>query len=346
MKSTFFGTLPVQATEIAARHDDLYVFLVLISIVFFAIVMGAMLYFTLKYRKGLGHKTKPVAHNLKLEIIWTAVPLVLLLVIFAWGWIVYRQMIHAPGDALVVRVQAQKWKWTFQYENGLTQDHHLVVPVNRPVKLLMSSYDVLHSFFVPAFRIKSDVVPRMYTSVWFEPKILGQHQVFCTEYCGGNPVIGQNGVLQPYGNHSTMYAMVHVVKQEEFDSFLRGKPLALKPAPYEERARLNPPLKTSRLQPLADQGFQIAQAQGCVSCHTSDGKSAPGGGPTWKGIWGSNRPLMTGETVRVDENYLRESILQSQKKVVKGFERVTMPPYQGVLDEMQVNALVEYIKTL
>jgi cytochrome c oxidase subunit 2 len=179
-----FNIKPMDGSDVAVLWDHLYGFLVGLSVFFFILVVGGMLYFVWKYRDKPGAKAKYIVDNHKLEIIWTIIPTILLLVIFAWGYSVYKSMIDAPSGAMEVRVVGKQWLWQFQYDDGRMSVGELIVPVNKPVKLIMSSEDVLHSFFVPNFRIKQDVVPGIYTTAWFEAKVTGVHHIFCTEYCG------------------------------------------------------------------------------------------------------------------------------------------------------------------
>lgn len=205
------GHLPIQATDIAVKWDALYMFLVWLSVFFFVGTIGAMLYFAFKYRSRPGLKAKYITGNVPIEIVWTAVPFVLLMVIFGWGYHVYNQMTRVPIDAYEVRVVGKQWLWQFQYDDGRTTVNELYVPAHRPVKLVMTSTDVLHSFFIPNFRIKQDVVPGMFTYVWFEANITGKHQIYCTEYCGTS--------------HSMMLAKALVLSPSQWDDWRAGKKL-------------------------------------------------------------------------------------------------------------------------
>jgi len=239
------------------------------------------------------------------------VPTVLILIVFVWGFRAYMRMTIVPRDALEVKVTAQKWFWTFDYPNGANSVNELVAPVDRPVKLLMSSRDVIHSLFVPDFRMKMDVLPNRYSVTWFEATRPGTFNLFCTEYCGTG--------------HSEMLAKVKVVSEREFAEFLAstgGPGAGESPADYGRR------LYTSRA---------------CNTCHTLDGK--PSVGPTWQGLWGRREALQTGDFVTVDENYIRESVLEPQARVTAGFQPV-MPTYQGILTDRDIDALIAFIKSL
>jgi len=327
----FNGDLPLQATDVAARWDSLYNFLVWLSVFFFVLVVGGMIYFAFKYKNRPGLKPKYITGNHTLEAIWIAVPTVLLMVIFAWGYSVYHDMTQAPSDAYEVRVIGKQWLWQFQYDNGKTTIGELYVPMNKPVKLIMTSEDVLHSFFVPNFRIKQDVVPGMYTSVWFEAKLPGKHQIFCTEYCGGS--------------HSGMLAQVIALDEKQWEDWNAGKKLGPIPVAGREltEADLTSAAQAEAPKPLAEQGKTLFETKGCVACHSIDGSQKPG--PTLKGVFGSKIELADGTTITADENYLRESIEKPQAKIVKGFQPI-MPTFQGLMSETELNALIAYIKSL
>jgi cytochrome c oxidase subunit 2 len=330
----FAGTLPLQGSDIAARWDTLYLFLVWLSAFFFVLVVGAMIYFAFKYRDRPGIKTKYITGNHLLEGIWIAIPTVLLLIIFGWGFSVYHDMTQAPLDAYEIKVIAKQWLWTFQYDNGKTTVGEVYVPINKPVKMLMSSEDVLHSFFIPNFRVKQDVVPGMYTSVWFEAKVPGKHQIFCAEYCGTS--------------HSGMLAKLVVLDEQQWKDWNNGKKLGPIPDAGQELTAADIKAAESRdsltqVVSLADQGKGHFETKGCTSCHTVDGTSKVG--PSMKGMFGSKVQLADGRVVLADDNYIRESIELPSAKLVKGYGAL-MPTFKGVLKEGEINALVAYIRTL
>jgi cytochrome c oxidase subunit 2 len=336
--SAFADALPLRGTDVAARWDHLYDFLLWLSVFFFVLVVGAMIVFAYKYRSGQpGLRTKYITGNHLLEGVWIAVPTVLLMVIFAWGFNVYHNMTAAPSDAYEIRVIAKQWVWQFQYDSGKVTASDLYVPLNRPVKLIMTSEDVLHSFFVPNFRIKQDVVPGMYTSVWFEARVPGKHQIFCAEYCGTS--------------HSGMLGKVVVLDDKQWKAWNAGKdigpiPLAgaeLTQADIDEWKSHGGGQPAGAVLSLAAQGRTHFETKGCTSCHTVDGTSKIG--PSLKGIFGSQVTLADGSTIRADENYLRESIELPQAKLVKGYGPL-MPTFKGVLNPSEINALVAYIKSL
>lgn len=208
-----YGILPIQATNAAESWDQFYSFVFWLSTFFFVLVIGLMAWFAYRYSKKNNPKPAYISHNTALEVMWTAVPTVLLMVIFYWGWVVYKEMVQAPSDAMEVRVVGKQWLWNFQYDDGRVTTNELYVPLQKPVKLVMSSEDVVHSFFVPNFRVKQDVVPGIFTTIWFKARIAGRHQVFCTEYCGTA--------------HSAMLAHVNVLPDELWKEWRKGKNVKL-----------------------------------------------------------------------------------------------------------------------
>jgi len=346
----YAGTLPLAGTDIAARWDTLYLFLVWISVIFFVGVIGAMVYFMVKYSHRSGLKPKYITGNHFLETVFVAGPTLLLLMIFGWGYSVYHQMSAAPTDAYEIRVIAKQWLWQFQYDNGRTTTAELYVPLNRPVKLIMTSQDVLHSFFVPNFRLKQDVVPGMYTSIWFEAKIPGRHQVFCAEYCGTS--------------HSGMLAQVIVLDDAQWKAWNAGKklppiPEATEPladndsaAPADRKTAETAADSISGTQAapasaqltLAQQGKKLFEVKGCTSCHSVNGTDQKVG-PSPAGIYGKEVELTSGIRLVRDDNYLHESIVNPNAKIVRGYQAV-MPTYQGQLTELEMNSIIAYIKSL
>jgi cytochrome c oxidase subunit 2 len=335
------STLPIQGTLVAGQWDDLYGFLVWLSVFFFILVVGGMIYFAIKYRAQPGFRPKYITGNHALEAVWIVVPTILLMVIFVWGYVVYRNMVHPPTDAYEIRVIGRQWSWQFQYANGKSLLNEAYVPVNKPVKLIMTSTDVLHSFFVPNFRVKQDVVPGMYTSVWFEATVPGRHQVYCTEYCGTS--------------HSGMLAEIIALTDEQWNAWNAGKPLPEIPSADQRLAAVRADYKKKmdaasagegaapKVTALAEQGKKIAQTKGCIACHSADGTKVVG--PSWKGIWGSEEELTDGTKVKVDEDYIRESIYDPHKKLVKPYGPV-MPVFKGLVTEEEVNAIIAYIQSL
>lgn len=315
------GQLPPMHSTLAPYVDWLFMFLFWGSVAFFCVITTLVVYFSIRYGRGRNPKAKPSGHNQLLEITWTFAPLILLVFLFHEGFKGYVHSTTAPDTAIVVRVRASQWRWEFEYPNGSKELGTLRVPVNRPVRLVMSSEDVIHSFYIPDFRIKKDVVPGVYTTTWFQatqesPRGAdGQRegfQIFCTEFCGTS--------------HSAMLAKVVVMPFGEWNRYMREGPAMPE--------GLTPPRW----------GQQLFTASGCNACHSTDGAAMPG--PTWHNLFGSQVPLQSGETVTADENYLRESVLQPQAKIVQGFGGVVMPPYAGTLADRQLDAIIQYMKCL
>ena len=300
--------LPEAASALAPEIDSLFNFVTIASAILLVIVTAAMLWFVYRYRRrNPAERPAPVSESRVLEISWIVIPTILVLLVFNWGFKSFVEQKTMPPSAYDIQVQAQSWNWLFEYPNGVTSDT-LVVPANQPVKTTMSSQDVTHSFFVPAFRVKQDVLPNRYTSVWFEATEKGTYDLFCTEYCGRN--------------HSEMNATVKVVSRERFDQWL-------------EESSMPEDI------PLPDLGERLYTQQGCQACHSLDGSDMVG--PTWEGLYGkTDHQMADGSTVTVDENYLRESILQSGAKIVQGYQNA-MPSYAN-LSEREVSGLVEFIE--
>jgi len=300
------------AVSTMARHVDwLFNFILAISVFFFLLIVVVMTLFVIRYRRraGAAAEASP-SHHTGLELTWTIIPVLLVAVIFFFGFKGYLDMSTAPVNAYEILVDGQKWNWSFTYPNGYV-DSNLHVPVDRPVRLVMTSADVIHSLFVPAFRIKQDVVPGRYSKAWFEATEPGEYELFCAEYCGTS--------------HSGMVALVVVHPPGEFEAWL------------EKASNF---LET--MTPV-DAGRKLFQVRGCLQCHSVDGTAKVG--PTLLGVFGHAQPLADGSSVTVDENYIRESILEPMAKVAAGYEPV-MPTYQGRLKDAEIMAIIEYLKSL
>ena len=303
--------MPQDAAAGASSVDTLFYAILAISAVCFIGITIAVIVFVAKYRHREGHRAESSSsHNDVLEITWTVLPSIVVVIIFVIGWRSFANMKMAPKHAHEVIVTAQKWSWTFQYPNGHI-DSVLHVPVDEPVRLVMTSDDVIHSFFVPAFRAKQDVLPKRFTTMWFEATKVGTYQAYCAEYCGQQ--------------HSKMLTTVVVHEPGGYEKYLE----------QAAEAMLN--------MPPRELGELIYKQRGCAQCHSIDGAS--GTGPTFKGLWASTGKLADGSTITVDENYIRESILEPQAKVRLGFNPV-MPTFQGKLKEREIIGIIEYIKSL
>lgn len=312
MNLSISSWLPPRSSTVASDYDALFNFILTVGLIFFAAVVITMVFFVVKFRrKGKAGKTSGKDHNLPLEIIWSVIPLILLMFVFDWGFASFINLNVAPANSLEIRVKAQKWSWVFEYPEGLNVMNKLVVPVNKPVKLLMSSADVIHSFFVPWFRVKADVLPNRYTSVWFEANEIGQYTIFCAEYCGKG--------------HSEMLGVVEVVTDSSYIEYV------------ESNAKLGEGLT------LEEYGKQLYVSKACNTCHTIDGLKSQG--PSFFKRFGNSVVMSDGSQIVVDENYIRESILNPRARIVTGFQPI-MPTFQGILKEREVDALVAYVKSL
>jgi len=306
--SLFF---PMRGTAEAAMVDQVFYFIFIVAVFFFALILGLMTFFTLKYRRRPGVDSLPSpSHSTGLEMVWTIIPTILVAVMFVWGFWGYMGMQHAPDDSYEIQVLAKKWSWNFVYPNGHVEPD-LHVPVDQPIRLLMTSDDVIHSLYIPAFRLKMDIVPGRYTKTWFHATETGKHQLYCAEYCGTQ--------------HSTMLAKVVVHPRGEFEKWL------------EEAANF-----LERMTP-AEGGELLVQRRGCLQCHSLDGTARVG--PTFKGVFGTQQAMVSGQNVTVDENYILESILEPMAKIRAGYKPV-MPTYKGQLKDEEITAIIAFIKTL
>lgn len=302
--------LPKASSTLAAQVDSAFGWVYWNAVVFFVIIVTTLVVFVAKYKRRTENDvTSSVSHNMRLEIVWTVIPTVIVIALFFAGLAGFVNGQIAPSNAYEIQVTAQKWSWTFTYPNGSVSPGVLVVPKDRPVKLILSSRDILHSFFVPEFRIKQDAVPSMYTSLWFEATEAKETAILCTEYCGTG--------------HSAMLGTVKVVEQPAFQEWLDNG-------------------GDDGKTPPAEAGKKIYSAQ-CSACHSVDGSRVVG--PSFKGLFGRAEHVVGAGEVKVDENYIRESINVPGAKVVEGFANI-MPPFKGVLNDKQIDQLVAYIKTL
>lgn len=304
---------PAPASEIAESVDTLFYVILWGSIFLFIGIVFFTLFFIFKYRRTQKRQeaTGQLTHSLPLELSWTIIPLMLLLGVFYWGFKDYLYLVIPPADATEIRVTGKKWFWSFEYpEQGIVSVGELVVPVNKPVKFIMNSTDVLHSFYLPNFRIKKDCVPNHYSRIYIHPTRTGTFQIFCTEYCGDA--------------HSNMMAILKVVSQEEYDEFLSSS---------SEDDDI----------PLAQLGEKLYVKNACNSCHSIDGSRLVG--PTWKGLYGKERKMTDGRVLKADDNYLARSIVEPMADIVEGYPAV-MPSYAGLLKDREITAIIEYIKTI
>ena len=306
--STPFPLFPPAASSVAAEMDSLYLFIVAVCAFFTVLVASLVVFFTLKYRRRHHDEVGADIHgSLALELGWTFIPFVLSMVMFAWGASMFFHLASPPRDAMEIYVVGKQWMWKVQHPEGVREINELHVPINRPVRITLGSEDVIHDFFIPAFRVKMDAVPGKLTTMWFEATQAGTYHIFCAEYCGTR--------------HSGMIGQVIAMTPQDYEAWLAG----------------------GRSTGSAVQnGERLFADLACITCHKND---SSGRGPSLSGVFGSTVLLTDGRKVVADENYLRESIMNSQAKVVLGFQPI-MPTFQGMVSEENLMQLIAYIKTL
>ena len=301
-----FPLWPARASTAAGNVDALFIFLLIVSGMMTLLIFAALVYFAARYRNRRGVLAEQIEGSTPLELTWSIIPLFVFMVIFAWGAVVYFKGRTPPRDSTEVYVVAKQWMWKLEHAEGQREINELHVPVGRDVKLIMTSQDVIHSFYVPAFRMKQDVLPGRYTVAWFRAIKPGTYHLFCAEYCGTL--------------HSGMIGSIVVMEPAQFEAWMGS----------------------GTSGPLSATGEKIFAELGCATCHRSD---TQGRGPNLQGVFGKPVLLQDGRTVTADENYIRESILDPGSKIVNGFKPV-MPTFQGLVSEEQLNALVAYVKSL
>jgi cytochrome c oxidase subunit II len=306
-----------QASNFVQGVDSVFLLILGISFAFLIGLTVVMLVFIYKYNKKKNPKATQIEGNTKLEIIWTVVPFILTMLMFYYGWAGWKPMTKPPKDAMEVTVYGRMWNFSFEYENGKRTDT-LFLPKNKPVKLNLVAMDVLHSLYIPAFRVKQDMVPgKKDNFMWFEPQKEGTYELYCAEYCG----------LQ----HSYMYTFVKVMEEEAFTNWVTD----------------TTQIAFADVESSTATGRRIMQSIGCFACHSIDGSKLVG--PSFKGIWGATHTVVTGRDERqvvVDEDYIRRSIYDPNADVVKGFNRGLMLTYEGQLSDGDIANIIEYLKTL
>jgi cytochrome c oxidase subunit 2 len=299
---------PEQASTFARQVDGLYIFLLSVTAFFSVLIFGLVFYFAIRYRRQQAEEVPPrVQESMFLEAFWSAVPFALCVVMFVWSAKIYFDMTKPPSNAMQLWVVGKQWMWKIQHPEGRREINELHVPLNQPVRLTMTSEDVIHSFYIPAFRVKMDVIPGRYTSLWFQATQPGEYHLFCAEYCGTK--------------HSGMIGKVTVMEAADYERWLSGKPSN---------------------ETMEQAGERLFVQNNCNTCHHS---RADARGPLLDNVFGKPVQLETGGTVLADEAYVRESILNPAAKVVKGY-RPVMPTYQGQISEESVMQLLAYIKSL
>ncbi len=309
--------LPAAMSDTAAPVDGVYNFIFWFSAIFTIVITVVMLFFVAKYRRRPGVKPEPTGHFNRLEIIWTVTPALFIGVLFHMGFSSYIRNATAAEGAREIRVRAKKWSWNFEYPGGIDKPGELVLEQGVPYKMILSSEDVIHSFFIPEFRLKRDAVPGQYSFIQFTPTVVGPANVFCAEFCGTS--------------HSNMLATVKVLSHVDYEKWLKDQAKAC----------------TTPEECLAE-GKDLFVKNACASCHGNNGDGMMGGakalGPKLAGLFGTMQPLVSGPDEKVDENFLRESILRPNAKIAKGYSTVQMPPFP--MKDPQLDAIIAYIKSL
>ena len=309
MQTSWIPFIPDSASTVSGKVDALYFYLSGVTVFFTLLISGVLIFFVIKYRRRTAFEIpRPIAGSHKLETLWSVIPFIIAMSMFAWGAQLYFENSRPPRNANEVYVVGKQWMWKIQHSTGQREINELHVPAGRKIKLIMTSEDTIHDFFIPAFRIKADVLPGKYTTQWFEATKPGTYHLFCAEYCGMN--------------HSGMIGSVIVMQPTDFDNWLSGNASQQSPAVA---------------------GQQLFQSLGCVSCHGANGEG--GRGPALVGLFGSRVFLNGGQTVTADEAYIRESIENPSAKVVSGFNPI-MPTFQGQVTPEQLIQIMSYIKSL
>ena len=299
---------PEQASTFAGQVDALYIYLIAVSVFFSILIAGLVIYFAVKYRRRSETEIPKTVHEPTiLEVAWIAVPLLIAMTWFAWGASIFFDMSRPPAGSLDVYVVGKQWMWKFQHPTGQREINELHVPIGRSVRLTLASEDVIHSFFVPAFRVKSDVVPGRYRSAWFQATKPGTYHLFCAEYCGTR--------------HAGMIGSVTVMQPADYEAWLSGG---------------------GTQGTLAASGEKLFEQLGCNTCHRAD---TTGRGPILDGLYGRQVQLASGQTIVADESYLRESIVNPQVKLVAGYQAI-MPTFQGLVNEEGLLQIIAYIKEM
>jgi cytochrome c oxidase subunit 2 len=303
-----FPLFPPSASTVSVEMDLLYAFIVAVCAFFTVLVAALVVYFTIKYRRRHPYEVGADIHgSLSLELTWTFIPLVLSLVMFAWGASLFFRLATPPANAMELFVVGKQWMWKVQHPEGVREINEMHVPIGRPVRITLGSEDVLHDYSIPAFRVKMDAVPGKLTTMWFEATVPGRYHIFCAEYCGTK--------------HSGMIGEVIAMQPQDYEVWLAGG---------------------RSTGTAAQNGERLFSDLACVTCHKTD---STGRGPSLLGVFGSQVELTDGRKVTADENYLRESIMNSQAKIVKGYQGI-MPAFQGMVSEENLMQLIAYIRTL
>jgi cytochrome c oxidase subunit 2 len=306
--STSFPLFPPSASSVSPEMDMLYLFIVAVAAFFTVLVAALVVIFAIKYKRQKANDVGADIHgSLVLELTWTIIPFILAMIMFVWGADMFFKLARPPRDSMEIYAVGKQWMWKIQHPEGVREINELHIPVNRDVRVTLGSEDVIHDFFVPAFRVKMDAVPGKLTTLWFKATKVGTYHLFCAQYCGTR--------------HSGMIGQVIVMEPQDYEAWLAGGRSA---------------------QTSVQRGEQLFSDLACITCHKDN---SSGRGPTLLGLFGSTVQLADGRQVVADENYLRESIMNSQAKVVQGYQPI-MPAFQGMVSEENLIQLVAYLKTL
>jgi cytochrome c oxidase subunit 2 len=306
----FLPLFPPSASTVAQEVDLLYLFITAVSAFFVVLVAALVVIFAVKFRRRHEDEVGADIHgSLAAELTWTFIPLALALVMFFWGADLFFRLSRPPVDSVEMFVVGKQWMWKIQHPNGAREINQMHVPAGRNIRLTLGSEDVIHDYAIPAFRVRTDVVPGKLTTLWFNATTPGTYHLFCAEYCGTK--------------HSGMIGEVVVMEPQDYEAWLSGG--AAGPA-----------------VPPAQAGEKLFADNACATCHSGQANAI---GPNLAGLFGSERPLADGGSVLADDNYLRESIMVPLAKVASGYQPV-MPPFQGLITEEQLMQLIAYVKTL
>jgi len=299
---------PPSASTISGGVDQLYYLLTGITLFFSVLIFSIIFYFMVKYRRRSPDEAAEQSHtNMFLELSWTIIPSLICVVLFVWASDLYVRNSRPPAASTEIFVIGKQWMWHIQHPEGPREINELHVPVGAPVKITMTSQDVIHDFYIPAFRVKKDVLPGRYTSLWFQPTQIGTYHLFCAQYCGAD--------------HSQMIGWVYVMAPADYAAWLASG---------------------EKTQSMVEQGSQLFTRLGCATCHVAEGN---GRGPSLAGLYGKSEKLLTGETRVVDESLMRQAILSPNSILLPNYAPI-MPTYKGQMDEEQLSELIAYLKSL
>jgi cytochrome c oxidase subunit 2 len=305
-----FPLWPESASTHSSEVDQIYLVLIAISAFFALLISALVITFAVKYRKRPGVPATHIEGSLRLELTWTIIPFLIVMGLFTWGTKLFLTMSRSPRDVMDIYVVGKQWMWKVQHPQGQREINELHVPIGHAVRLTMTSEDVIHSFYIPAFRIKKDVLPGRYSSEWFEATKAGKYHLFCAEYCGAK--------------HSEMIGWVYAMEPQDYERWLSGSTAG---------------------EPAEETGRKLFESMRCDTCHKEANDSPGARGPALAGLLGRQIVLKDGNTIVANEDYVRESILKPMAKVVKGFDPI-MPTYEGQLGEEQILQILAYLKTL